>query len=86
MPQDVKFDIRARNKTDSAFAKVRKNLGLTSGDVKKLAGGVAGLLGIGAFTLMAKDALKLGDEIHQVDTPQEAVSLALELAEEIIGE
>jgi hypothetical protein len=67
---DVKFDIKAQDKTAAAFSKVESGLnGLRKG-AQIVGTGLAAMAAAGtaAFGIMARDVLKTGDEIHKLSS------------------
>lgn len=64
---DVEFSIRAKNQTQKTFAAIKSSIGSLNTSVVGLASAVGGLLGVGAFGVMAKNALSTADKIHKLN-------------------
>jgi len=76
----------------TGFGEARNIMVVRAADAVIAFPGKYGTLSEMAFALCAKkpviaiNAWKLGDEIHQVDTPEEAVAMAFKLIEEVAGD
>jgi hypothetical protein len=65
--KDVRFSIRAENKTDKAFRAVRSSLSGLNKSVIGLGAAITGAAGIGAFSVMAKNVMVTADKIHKLN-------------------
>lgn len=65
--KDVRFSIIAKDKTAAAFKAVKSGLSSITGQVFSLKTGLAALVGVGGFSIMAKNAMDTADKIHKLN-------------------